>query len=139
MISDRYFKIVLTLIAVALWTTSVKLWFAPQDAVADDIDTKNRLSYISKIVSSMESDLIKIQGDVRIIKRKVEVVKETKEFFEKRMGNLESQVTSIRQSVNLMEMDMASMEGNIAYLENDTDDLVSGTCGNIFLCRQKKF
>ncbi|KMP10301.1 hypothetical protein UZ36_08015 [Candidatus Nitromaritima sp. SCGC AAA799-C22] len=87
----------------------------------------------------MESDLIQVQGDVRFIKRKVDISREVRNKSEKRLSHLESQINSIENAVGSMEMDLSSMDDHFVYIESDMDDLVSGYCDNIFLCRQKKF
>ena len=132
MIMDRHFKIVLTFIGVGLWLISFKLWFLPQEVMAEDVDIESRLSYISKIVGTIESSVIKIEGDLRVVKRQADISMMLRDLSEKRLNALERSVGSI-------EMDVAEMDGNIAYIESDIDGLASGTCDNIFLCRQKKY
>lgn len=139
MIIDRYFKIILTFIGVALWLIAFKLWLAPQEAQADDVDIENRLSYISKIVGAIESSIIKIEGDMRFVRRRADISSAAKEISEKRLNIMESKVVSMEENMASLEMDIAEMDGNIAYIENDIGDLVTGVCDNIFLCRQKKY
>ena len=139
MIMHRYFQIVLASILVALWLISFKLWILPQEALADDMDIKNRLSYISKIVGVMESSMIKMEGDLRFVKRQADVSTTNRDASEQRLVTLEAKITAIKGLVDSIEMDLAEMDGNIAYIESDIDSIASGSCDNIFLCRQKKY
>ena len=138
MIVDRYFKIILAAIGIALWLISFKLWLSPQEALAEDVDIENRLSYISKIVGAIESSVIKIEGDVRFVKRQAGLSMTVRNQSEKRFNTLETKIATIERLVDSIEIDVAEMDGNIAYIESDIDGLVSGSCENIFLCRQKK-
>ena len=139
MVMGQYFKIILALIAVALWLISFRLWLAPQEALAEDFDIENRLSYISKIVGAIESSVIKIEGDLRFVKRQTDVSMMTRYLPKKQLDTLESKINSMERLVGLIEMDLAEMDGNIAYIESDIDGLTEGSCDNIFLCRQKKY
>ena len=139
MVMDQYFKIALTFIGLALWLISFKLWLAPQEALAENIDIENRLSYISKVVGAIESSVIKIEGDLRFVKRRSNLSMATRDLYEKRLNVLETKIITIESLVDSIEMDVAEMDGNIAYIESDIDDLASGSCDNIFLCRQKKY
>jgi len=139
MIMDRYFKIVLAFVAVALWLIFFKLWLSPQNALAQDIDIESRLSYISKIVGAIESSVIKMEGDLRFIKRQTQISVIARDLSEKKLNTLEVKITSLESLLDSIEMDVAEVGGNISYIENDIDGLVSGSCDNIFLCRQTKY
>ena len=139
MIMDRHFKIVLTFIGVGLWLISFKLWFLPQEVMAEDVDIENQLSYISKVVGAIESAVIKIEGDLRFVKRQVDISVLSRDSSEKRLNALETKINTIKSLVDSIEMDVAEMDGNIAYIESDIDGLASGSCDNIFLCRQKGY
>ena len=139
MIMDRYFKIILAFIGVALWLISFRLWLPPQEALAEDFDIENRLSYISKVVGAIESSTIKIEGDLRFVKRQTDISMIARELSEKRLNALETKISGMGSSVDSIQMDLAAIDGNIAYIESDLDELVSGSCHNIFLCRQKKY
>ena len=136
---DRYFKIILVLIGVALWMVFFRLWLYPKEVRAEDIDIESRLSYISKIVGSIESSVIKIEGDLRFVKRQTNLSAATVGLSEKRLNALEKKINIIEGLVDSIDMDMTAMGGDIAYIESDLDGLVSGSCNNIFLCRQKKY
>jgi len=136
---DQYFKIVLASIGVALWLISFKLWLSPQEALAENVDIESRLSYISKIVGVIESSVIKIESDLRFVKRQSDLSMTMRNLSEKRLTALENKITAVESLVGSIEMDVADMEGNIAYIENDIDSLTNGSCDNIFLCRQKKY
>ena len=138
MIMDRHLKIVLTFIGVGLWLISFKLWFLPQEVMAEDVDIESRLSYISKIVGAIESSVIKIEGDLRFVKRQADLSKTARDLSKKRLIALGNKITAIESLIGSIEMDVAEMDGNIAYIEGDIDSLASGSCDNIFLCRQKK-
>lgn len=135
---DRYFKIAVASIVIALWLISFKLWLSPKKAQAEDVDIESRLSYISKIVGAIESSVIKIEGDLRFVKRQTDLSMTVRDLSEKRLITLENKITAMESSVGSIEMDLAEMDGNIAYIEGDIDGIASGSCDNIFLCRQKK-
>ena len=138
MIMNRYLKIVITSIGLALWVISFKLWVSPQEVLAEDVDIESRLSYISKIVGAIESSVIKIEGDLRFVKRQADLSTTARNLSKKRLIALENKITAIESLIGSIEMDVAEMDGNIAYIEGDIDGLASGSCDNIFLCRQKK-
>ena len=139
MIMDRYLKIVLTFVGLALWLISFKLWLSPQEVLAEDFDIENRLSYISKVVGAIESSVIKIEGDLRFVKRQTDISIMTRDQSKKRLGTLESTINNMERLVDSIEMDLAEIDGNIAYIESDMGSLTDGSCDNIFLCRQKKY
>ena len=139
MIMDRYLKIVLTFVGLALWSISFKLWLSPQEVLAEDVDIENRLSYISKVVGTIESSVIKIEGDLRFVKRQADISIATRDLSKKRLDTLETKITNMERLVDSIEMDLTEMDGNIAYIESDIGSLTDGSCDNIFLCRQKKY
>ena len=65
MLDNRGFKVVVAFV----W---VVLWLLPQEVLGEDVEIKNRLSYISKVVGVIEGSIIKIEGDVRFVKRQTE-------------------------------------------------------------------
>ena len=136
---DRYLKIILTSIGLALWLISSQLWLSPQEVIAQGEDIESRLSYISKIVGAIESSVIKMEGDLRFVKRQVDISVLSRDSSEKRLNVLETKINTIKNLVDSIEMDVTEMDENIAYIESDMDDLASGSCDNIFLCRQKKY
>ena len=135
---DRYLKIVLTFIGLALWMILFKLWFSPQEALAENVDLESRLSYISKIVGTIESSVIKIESNSRFIKRQAEISKLTRNQSEQQFNKLQNKINGLESSINIIETDVGEMDSNITYIESDLDNLVSGSCNNMFLCRQKK-
>ena len=139
MIMDRYFKIVLAFVAVVLWSIFFKLWLSPQNELAQDMDIERRLSYISKIVGAIESSVIKMEGDLRFIKRQTQISVIARDLSEKKLNTLEVKITGLESLLDSIEMDVAEIGGNISYIENDIDGLASGSCDNIFLCRQTKY
>ena len=139
MVIDQYFKIFLVTIGLALWTISFKLWFSPKEALAENLDITSRLSYISKVVGAIESSVIKIEGDLRFVKRQVDLSMKERNLSGERFNTLETKMTTIKGLVDSIEMNIDEMDGNITYIENDIDSLTSGSCNNIFLCRQKKY
>ena len=136
---DRYLKIVLTFVGLALWLITFKLWLSPQEVLAEDFDIDSRLSYISKIIGVIESSVIKIEGDLRYVKRQASISTTTRDLSKKQLKVLETKITAMERLVNSIEMDLAEMDGNIAYIESDVGSLSDGSCDNIFLCRQKKY
>ena len=139
MVIDQYFKIFLVTIGLALWTISFKLWFSPKEALAENLDITSRLSYISKIVGAIESSVIKIEGDLRFVKRQADISAKERNLSREQFNTLETKMTTIKGLVDSIEMNIDEMDGNITYIENDIDSLTSGSCNNIFLCRQKKY
>ena len=137
MIMDRYLKIALASIGVALCLIFFKLWYSPQEAVAKDVDLESRLSYISKIIGSIESSVIKIEGDLRVVKRQVDTSMIVRDLSKEQLNALDVKISALKSSVDSIEMDVAEIDSNIAYIETDIDGLASGSCNNIFLCRQK--
>ena len=136
---DQYLKIFLVIIGLALWTISFKLWFSPKEALAENLDITSRLSYISKVVGAIESSVIKMEGDLRFVKRQVDLSMKERNLSGERFNTLETKMTTIKGLVDSIEMNIDEMDGNITYIENDIDSLTSGSCNNIFLCRQKKY
>ena len=139
MVIDQYFKIFLVTIGLALWTISFKLWFSPKEALAENLDITSRLSYISKVVGAIESSVIKMEGDLRFVKRQADLSMKERNLSGERFNTLDAKMTTIKGLVDSIEMNIDEMDGNITYIENDIDSLTSGSCNNIFLCRQKKY
>ena len=138
MIMDQYFKIILASIGLALWLISFKLWFSPQEAMADDVDIKNRLSHISKVVGVMESSMIKIEGDMRFVKRQASISIAKRDLSEKRLNTLEIKITAIEDLLSSIALDVAKIDRNFENIEKGLDGLFDGSCNNTFLCRRKK-
>ena len=92
MMINRDFKITMALIGIILWLISFNLWPSPQEALAEDVDIINRLSYISKIVGTMESSMIKIEGDLRFVKRQADKSIVARDLSEKRLNKLETKM-----------------------------------------------
>ena len=134
---NRYFKIVLASIGVALCLIYFNLWLLPEKAMAENVDIENRLSYISKVVGAIESSVIKMEGDLRFVKRQMDISILSRDSSKKRLNALETKINTMKSLVDSIAMDVDEMDGNIAYIERDMDDLASGSCDNIFLCKQK--
>lgn len=131
-------KVIIALIGLGLWLVSFNLWHSPQEALAEDIDIKNRLSYISKIVATMESAMIKIKGDLRFVKRQASLSIASRDSSEKRLNNLETKITAIESLLDSIAADVAKIGGNLGSVEKKINALVSESCDNIVLCKRKK-
>ena len=89
-------------------------------------------------MGAIESSVIKIEGDLRFIKRQTNLSMTARDLSKKQLIALENKITAIESLIGSIEMAVSEMDGNIAYIEGDIDGLASGSCDNIFLCRQKK-
>ena len=128
---DQNGKVILVVISLVL---SMSL----QEALAEDVDTTNRLSYISKVIGAVESSLIQMQGDVRFVKRQADISKVTMGLSEKRLNNLEMKVMTIEKLLSSIAEGVAKIDQNLQYVEKGLDALASGSSKNIFLCKRKK-
>ena len=83
MLNNQGFKFIFVVFGVVLW-------FIPQAALGEDTEVKNRLSYISKIVAVIEGSIIKIEGNVRFVKRQTEKTIAEVSLSANRLDNLEA-------------------------------------------------
>ena len=131
MMIGRGFKVVVTVVGIALW-------LMPQEALGEDTEITGQLSYISKVVGAIESSMIKIKGDVRFVKRQAEKTIAETNLSAKRLNNLEEKVKRIENLLSAILVDVAKLNVNLESIEKDFGDLSRGSCSNTRLCRRKK-
>ena len=116
----------------------IVLWLLPQEGLGEDVETKNRLSYISKIVGVIEGSIIKIEGDVRFVKRQAEKTTAEARLSAKRLDHLEVKIKSIENLLNVIAVEIAKTNGSLDKIGKDLESLFSGSCSNPLLCKRKK-
>ena len=131
MLDNRGFKVVVAFVGVVLW-------LLPQEVLGEDVEIKNRLSYISKVVGVIEGSIIKIEGDVRFVKRQTEKTIAEVHLSAKRLDNLEAKVESIENLLNVIAVGVAKTNGSLERIEKDLEGLFRGSCSNALLCKRKK-
>ena len=131
MLNNQGFKFIIAVFGVVLW-------FFPQAALGEDTEVKNRLSYISKIVGVIEGSIIKIEGDVRFVKRQAEKTIAEAHLSAERLDNLEAKIESIENLLNAIAVEIAKTNESLESVGKDLGGLASGSCSNTRLCRRKK-
>ena len=131
MLNNQRFKFVIAVFGVVLW-------FFPQAALGEDTEVKNRLSYISKIVAVIEGSIIKIEGNVRFVKRQTEKTIAEASLSANRLDNLEAKVESIEDLLNAIAVEVAKINDSIQNVEKDVEGLFRGSCCNSTLYKRKK-
>ena len=116
----------------------VVLWLLPQEVLGEDVEIKNRLSYISKVVGVIEGSIIKIEGDVRFVKRQAEKTVAEARLSAKRLDNLEEKIKSVENLLNVIAVGVAKTNGSLERIEKDLEGLFRGSCNNALLCKRKK-
>ena len=131
MLDNQGFKAVVAFVGVVLW-------LLPQEVLGEDVEIKNRLSYISKIVGVIESSVIKIKGDVRFVKRQAEKTIAEASLSANRLDNLEAKVESIEDLLNIIAVEVAKINDSMQNIEKDLGGLFRESCSNALSCEQKK-
>ena len=131
MLDNRGFKVVVAFVGIVLW-------LMPQAALGEDVEIKNRLSYISKVVGVIEGSIIKIEGDVRFVKRQAEKTIAEVHLSAKRLDNLEEKIKSVENLLNVIAVGVAKTNGSLERIEKDLEGLFRGSCSNALLCKRKK-
>ena len=131
MLDNRGFKVIVAFVGIVLW-------LLPQEALGEDVEIKNRLSYISKIVGVIEGSIIKIEGDVRFVKRQAEKTIAEAHMSAKRLDNLEEKIKSVENLLNVIAVEVAKINDSMQNVEKGMEDLFRGSCRNAILCEQKK-
>ena len=131
MLDNRGFKVVVAFV----W---VVLWLLPQEVLGEDVEIKNRLSYISKVVAGIEGSIIKIEGDVRFVKRQAEKTIAEVHLSAKRLDHLEEKIKSVENLLNAIAVGVAKTNGSLERIEKDLEGLFRGSCSNALLCKRKK-
>ena len=96
------------------------------------------MSYISKIVAVIEGSIIKIEGNVRFVKRQTEKTIAEASLSANRLDNLEAKVESIEDLLNAIAVEVAKINDSIQNVEKDLEGLFRGSCRNAILCKRKK-
>ena len=125
-------------IKVIVAVIGIVLWLLPQEVLGEDIEINNRLSYISKIVGVIEGSIIKIEGDVRFVKRQAEKTIVEAHLSAKRLDNLEKKIKSVENLLNVIAVGVAKTNGSLGRIEKDLEGLFRGSCSNALLCKRKK-
>ena len=131
MLDNRGVKVVAAFVGIVLW-------LLPQEVLGEDVEIKNRLSYISKIVGVIEGSIIKIEGNVRFVKRQAEKTIAGVHLSAKRLDNLETKIKSIEDLLNGIAVEIAKTNGSLEKIEKDLEGLFRGSCSNALLCKRKK-
>ena len=131
MLDNRGFKVVVAFVGIVLW-------LLPQEVLGEDVEIKNRLSYISKVVGVIEGSIIKIEGDVRFVKRQTEKTTAEAHLSAKRLDHLEEKIKSVENLLNVIAVGVAKTNGSLERIEKDLEGLFRGSCSNALLCKRKK-
>ena len=131
MLDNRGFKVVVAFV----W---VVLWLLPQEVLGEDVEIKDRLSYISKVVGVIEGSIIKIEGDVRFVKRQTEKTTAEAHLSAKRLDHLEEKIKSVENLLNVIAVGVAKTNGSLERIEKALEGLSRGSCSNALLCKRKK-
>ena len=131
MLTNRGFKVIVAIIGVVLW-------LLPQEVLGEDVEINNRLSYISKIVGVIEGSIIKIEGDVRFVKRQTEKTTAEAHLSAKRLDHLEEKIKSVENLLNIIAVEVAKINGSMQNVKKDVEGLFHGSCRNSILCKRKK-
>ena len=131
MLDNRGFKVVVAFVGVVLW-------LLPQEVLGEDVEIKNRLSYISKVVGVIEGSIIKIEGDVRFVKRQTEKTTAEAHLSAKRLDHLEEKIKSVENLLNVIAVGVAKTNGSLERIEKDLEGLFRGSCSNALLCKRTK-
>ena len=131
MLDNRGFKVVVAFVGIVLW-------LLPQEVLGEDVEIKNRLSYISKVVGVIEGSIIIIEGDVRFVKRQAEKTTAEAHLSAKRLDHLEEKIKSVENLLNVIAVGVAKTNGSLERIEKDLGGLFRESCSNALLCKRKK-
>ena len=131
MLDNRGFKVVVAFVGIVLW-------LLPQEVLGEDVEIKNRLSYISKVVGVIEGSIIKIEGDVRFVKRQTEKTTAEAHLSAKRLDHLEEKIKRVENLLNVIAVGVEKTNGSLERIEKDLEGLFRGSCSNALLCKRKK-
>ena len=131
MLDNRGVKVVVAFVGIVLW-------LLPQEVLGEDVEIKNRLSYISKVVGVIEGSIIKIEGDVRFVKRQTEKTTAEAHLSAKRLDHLEEKIKSVENLLKVIAVGVAKTNGSLERIEKYLEGLFRGSCSNALLCKRKK-
>ena len=131
MMNNRGFKFFIVAVGIILW-------FPPQGALGEDTEIKNQLSYVSKIVGVIEGSLIKIEGNVRFIKRQAEKRIVEANVSVKRLDNLEAKIKNTEDLLGTIAVEIEKINESMQRTEKKLKVLSRISCSNAILCERKK-
>ena len=131
MLNNRRFKFCIVAVGIMLW-------LPPHEVIGEDTEIKNQLSYVSKIVGVIEGSLIKIEGNVRFIKRQAEKRIVESNVSVKRLDNLEEKIKNTENLLGTIALDVAKINESMKRTEKKMKDLSRRACSNAILCERKK-
>ena len=131
MLNSRRFKFFIVVVGIMLW-------LPPHEVIGEDTEIKNQLSYVSKIVGVIEGSLIKIEGNVRFIKRQAEKRIVESNVSVKRLDNLEEKIKNTENLLGTIALEVAKINESMKRTEKKMKDLSRRACSNAILCERKK-
>ena len=131
MLNNRRFKFFIVAVGIMLW-------LPPHEVIGEDTEIKNQLSYVSKIVGVIEGSLIKIEGNVRFIKRQAEKRIVESNVSVKRLDNLEEKIKNTENLLGTIALEVAKINESMQRTEKKMKDLSRRACRNAILCERKK-
>ena len=81
---------------------------------------------------------IKIEGNVRFVKRQTEKTIAEASLSANRLDNLEAKVESIEDLLNTIAVEVAKINDSMQNVEKDLEGLFRGSCSNALSCERKK-
>ena len=131
MLNNRRFKFCIVAVGIMLW-------LPPHEVIGEDTEIKNQLSYVSKIVGVIEGSLIKIEGNVRFIKRQAEKRIVESNVSVKRLDNLEEKIKNTENLLGTIALEVAKINESMQRTEKKIKDFSRRACSNAILCERKK-
>ena len=131
MLNNRRFKIFIVAVGIMLW-------LPPHEVIGEDTEIKNQLSYVSKIVGVIEGSLIKIEGNVRFIKRQAEKRIVKANVSVKRLDNLEAKIKNTEDLLGTIAVEIEKINESMQRTEKNLKVLSRTSCSNAILCERKK-
>ena len=131
MLNNRGFKFIIVVVGIMLW-------FFPQGALGEDTEIKSQLSYVSKVVGIIEGSIIKIEGNVRFIKRQAEKTIAEANLSIKRLDDLEAKIENIEGLLGTIAGGVAKINDSMLRTEKKLKDLSRRSCSNANVCERKK-
>ena len=131
MVKGLDFKVIVAVIGMVLWAM-------PEEVLGEDVEVKNQLSYISKVVGIMESSILKIEGNLRFVRRQVEKTTPKADMTVRRINSLEIKIEKLEKMFGKIQLEVAKVQGSLEGVEKELGGLMNGTCANKLLCRRKK-
>jgi hypothetical protein len=131
MLNNRRFKFFIVAVGIMLW-------LPPHEVIGEDTEIKNQLSYVSKIVGVIEGSLIKIEGNVRFIKRQAEKRIVESNVSVKRLNNLEAKIKNTEDLLGTIAVEIEKINESMQRTEKNLKVLSRISCSNAILCERKK-